>query len=66
MNLRKSEAGFSLIGRDIATNRPFSSGDPADVIGRIIAKSMFDILEQTVVIENKSGANAMIGGVLID
>ncbi|TCT09644.1 Bug family tripartite tricarboxylate transporter substrate binding protein [Paralcaligenes ureilyticus] len=39
----------------------FAPGGGADIIGRIIAQKMSDILRQPVIVENKPGANSMIG-----
>jgi len=38
----------------------FAAGGPTDVIARIIAQDMSATLGQTVLVENKTGANAMI------
>jgi tripartite-type tricarboxylate transporter receptor subunit TctC len=38
----------------------FAAGGPTDVIARIIAQEMTGTLGQTVLVENKTGANAMI------
>jgi tripartite-type tricarboxylate transporter receptor subunit TctC len=40
---------------------PFAAGGPQDVIGRIIAQRMGELLGQTVVVENVGGAGGMIG-----
>lgn len=40
---------------------PFTAGGNADVVARIVAKGMSDALKQSVVVDNKPGANAMIG-----
>ena len=38
----------------------FAAGGPTDVIARVLAKDMSVSLEQSVVVENKTGANALI------
>jgi tripartite-type tricarboxylate transporter receptor subunit TctC len=38
----------------------FAAGGPTDVIGRVIAQDMGTQLGQTVIVENKTGANALI------
>jgi tripartite-type tricarboxylate transporter receptor subunit TctC len=38
----------------------FAAGGPTDVIARIIAQDMASTLGQSVIVENKTGANAMI------
>jgi tripartite-type tricarboxylate transporter receptor subunit TctC len=49
-------------------NRPvhvviaFPPGGPTDFVGRVVAEKMRDALGQTVVIDNKPGANGTLGG----
>ncbi|OYU47474.1 MAG: ABC transporter substrate-binding protein, partial [Rhizobiales bacterium PAR1] len=40
---------------------PFSPGGSSDFTGRLIAQKMSETLGQTVVVENKPGANGIIG-----
>lgn len=40
---------------------PFAAGGPTDVLGRVMAQRMGEILGQTVVIENVGGAGGMTG-----
>jgi tripartite-type tricarboxylate transporter receptor subunit TctC len=40
---------------------PFAAGGPTDVLGRIIAARMSEVLGQNVVVENVSGAGGMTG-----
>jgi tripartite-type tricarboxylate transporter receptor subunit TctC len=40
---------------------PFAAGGPTDVLGRVMAQRMSDILGQQVVIENVGGAGGMTG-----
>ncbi len=40
---------------------PFAAGGPTDVLGRILAQTMGEILKQTVVVENVGGAGGMTG-----
>mgnify|MGYP002620231016 CR=1 FL=1 len=40
---------------------PFTAGGPADVIARIIAPKLGEVLGQQVVIENRTGGNSNIG-----
>ena len=41
---------------------PFAAGGPTDVLGRIMAQAMGEILGQTVIVENVGGAGGMTGG----
>jgi tripartite-type tricarboxylate transporter receptor subunit TctC len=41
---------------------PFAAGGPTDVLGRVIAQRMGEVLGQTVVVENIGGAGGMTGG----
>jgi len=47
--------------RPITMVVPFAAGGPTDVVGRIVAQSLSDILEQPVSIENVGGAGGMTG-----
>lgn len=40
---------------------PFSAGGPMDIVSRPVAKKMGDILGQTVVVENRTGAGGALG-----
>jgi tripartite-type tricarboxylate transporter receptor subunit TctC len=40
---------------------PFAAGGPTDILGRVIAGRMSEILGQTVVVENVGGAGGMTG-----
>jgi tripartite-type tricarboxylate transporter receptor subunit TctC len=40
---------------------PFAAGGPTDVLGRIFAERMSQILGQTVVVDNVTGAGGMLG-----
>jgi tripartite-type tricarboxylate transporter receptor subunit TctC len=41
---------------------PFAAGGPTDVLGRVMAQKMGEILGQTVIVENVGGAGGMTGG----
>jgi tripartite-type tricarboxylate transporter receptor subunit TctC len=40
---------------------PFAAGGPTDVLGRVMAQRMSEILGQQVVVENVGGAGGMTG-----
>jgi tripartite-type tricarboxylate transporter receptor subunit TctC len=40
---------------------PFAAGGPTDVVGRIMAQALSDILKQQVIVENVGGAGGMVG-----
>ena len=40
---------------------PFAAGGPTDVLGRVIAQRMGELLGQTVIVENIGGAGGMTG-----
>ncbi|MBB2919331.1 Bug family tripartite tricarboxylate transporter substrate binding protein [Cupriavidus alkaliphilus] len=40
---------------------PFSAGSGTDTLARLYAKALGDVLKQSVVVENKAGANGIIG-----
>ncbi len=41
---------------------PFAAGGPTDVLGRVMAQRMGEVLGQTVIVENVGGAGGMTGG----
>lgn len=47
--------------RQITMIVPFSAGGPTDVLGRIIAQRMSEVLGQSVTVENLGGAGGMTG-----
>ena len=47
--------------RPITMVIPFAAGGPTDVLGRVVAAKMSDILGQQIVIENATGAGGMTG-----
>ena len=40
---------------------PFAAGGPTDVVGRILAERLSDVLGQQLVVENVGGAGGMTG-----
>src|SRR5579872_6547750 len=47
--------------RTITMIIPFAAGGPTDLLGRLIAQRMGEILGQTIVVENVAGAGGMTG-----
>jgi len=47
--------------RPISMVIPFAAGGPTDVLGRVIAGRMSEVLGQQVVVENVTGAGGMTG-----
>ena len=47
--------------RPITMVIPFAAGGPTDVLGRVVAARMSEILGQQIVIENATGAGGMTG-----
>src|SRR3569833_1027046 len=54
-------AAQSYPSRSITMIVPFAPGGPADVLGRLIGQKMSEELGQQVVIDNRPGANTIIG-----
>ena len=44
---------------------PFPAGGPADILGRLIAQNLSESLGQPVIVDNKGGANTVIGADLV-
>ena len=51
----------SYPNRPITLIVPFAPGGPADVLGRLVGQKMSEDLGQQVVIDNRSGANTIVG-----
>jgi tripartite-type tricarboxylate transporter receptor subunit TctC len=47
--------------RPISMVVPFAAGGPTDVVGRVVAERLSDILGQQVIVENVGGAGGMTG-----
>ncbi|MBV8840983.1 MAG: tripartite tricarboxylate transporter substrate binding protein BugD, partial [Alphaproteobacteria bacterium] len=56
-----SAAAQDYPNRTITMVIPFAAGGPTDVLGRIVAAKMGDILGQTIIVENIGGAGGMTG-----
>ncbi len=61
-------AGAQIAQADDFPSRPihiviaFPAGGPTDFVGRVVAEKMKDALGQSVIIDNKPGANGTLGG----
>ena len=44
---------------------PFSAGSATDNVGRILAQAMGDAMGQTITVENKAGANGILGAEVV-
>src|SRR5438132_8414263 len=51
--------------RQITLVVPFAPGGPADVLGRLIGQKMAEDLGQQVIIDNRPGANTIIGAQVV-
>jgi tripartite-type tricarboxylate transporter receptor subunit TctC len=60
--LTATASAASFPDRTLTMVIPFAAGGPTDVLGRIMAQAMGDILGQTVIVENIGGAGGMTGG----
>src|SRR5262245_18483148 len=54
-------AAQSYPSRSITLIVPFAPGGPADVLGRIIGQKLSEELGQQVIVDNRSGANTIVG-----
>src|SRR3569833_2844741 len=54
-------AAQNFPSRPITMIVPFAPGGPADVLGRLIGEKMSEDLGQQVIIDNRPGANTIIG-----
>jgi tripartite-type tricarboxylate transporter receptor subunit TctC len=60
--LTATASAASFPDRTLTMVIPFAAGGPTDVLGRIMAQAMGDVLGQTVIVENVGGAGGMTGG----
>src|SRR4051812_1870114 len=63
--LASSSFAQSYPNRPITMIVPFAPGGPADVLGRLIGQKMADDLGQQVIIDNRPGANTIIGSQVV-
>ena len=57
--------GQNYPSRSITMIVPFAPGGPADVLGRLIGQKMGEDLGQQVIIDNRPGANTIIGAQVV-
>lgn len=62
---KPSDAADAYPNRPITMIVPFAPGGPSDVVGRLIAHKMTEELGQSVIVENRPGANTIIGASLV-
>jgi tripartite-type tricarboxylate transporter receptor subunit TctC len=55
------QAADNFPSRSVQMIIPFAAGGPTDIVGRIMSAKMGEILGQTFIVENKSGAGGNIG-----
>jgi tripartite-type tricarboxylate transporter receptor subunit TctC len=53
--------GQTWPNRTVTMIVPFAPGGPTDVVGRVLAQRLSDILKQQIIVENVSGAGGMAG-----
>ena len=61
LSAHAQEAAASFPSRPIRLIVPFPAGGPADIVARLIGQKMSEDWGQPVVIENRPGANTLIG-----
>ena len=62
---QSNTASSSYPDRPIKMIVPYVAGGAADITARLVAQSMSDSMGQTVVVENRPGANGMIGSDMV-
>lgn len=61
MTLHPGTAWAAYPEKTIRLIVPYSAGGPADFVARLLAQRMQDVLNQTVIVENRPGGNVIIG-----
>jgi tripartite-type tricarboxylate transporter receptor subunit TctC len=56
-----TQAADNFPSRAVQMIIPFAAGGPTDIVGRIMSAKMGELLGQTFIVENKSGAGGNIG-----
>ena len=57
----QSEPASAYPSRNITLVVPFAAGGPPDVIARVLAPSMGEMLGRSIIVENRAGASTSIG-----
>src|ERR1043166_8278930 len=65
LGLASPSLAQSYPNRAITMIVPFAPGGPADVLGRLIGQKMSEGLGQQVIIDNRPGANTIIGAQVV-
>lgn len=65
VSLASSAFAQNYPNRSITMIVPFAPGGPADVLGRLIGQKMSEDLGQQVIIDNRPGANTIIGAQVV-
>ena len=62
MALAASAGAQNFPTRTLTMVIPFAAGGPTDMLGRVMAQGMGEVLGQTIIVENVGGAGGMTGG----
>jgi tripartite-type tricarboxylate transporter receptor subunit TctC len=62
---RADEAASAYPSRTVHLVVPFPAGGPADIVARLLAQKMGEDWKQTVIVENKPGANTVLAAQLV-
>lgn len=63
--LAPTEVHAAYPDQPITFVNPYSAGGPSDILGRIVAEKMSEILGQPIIMQNKPGAGASIGAAFV-
>src|SRR5262245_60803077 len=59
--LASAAVAQSYAAKSVRIVVPYAAGGPADITARVIAQKLSDRLKASFVVENKGGANGMVG-----
>src|SRR5690606_9922759 len=60
-SLFSAQASAAFPDKALTFVNPYAAGGPADILVRIVAKEMSELLGQPIVVQNRPGAGATIG-----